>query len=204
MRKQLFCVFLWLMLTATAYAQSNSSNSAVYIDLNTGFLFSNNKEFGNTWRSFPALHANIQIPFYASRVEAGVRFTRYNGYTATEPDADFSSFYFYVGYGYPFKITSWYNLMPVFRLGRNLMLFDESAVYVNNDASEKFITDQSESEIAYELVLRNQLKITNRWFLNAELSYNHTFTYHPIPVTLFTIGVSYSFSQPHWLQDIIQ
>lgn len=204
MRKQVFCIILWIMAGGIALAQTNSTTKKVFIDLNTGFSIANNNSFTNTWDPLPAIHLNIRIPFYVGKFEGGARFIRYDGFAPSEMDSDFSSVFMYVGYGVSFKISSWYRIEPVIRFGNNLMIFDHAEVFVNNAGTEKFVTDKKESEFAYELVLRNQVQISSNWYVNTEISYNHTYTYYPLPVTLFTVGISYSFPQPRWLKDIVQ
>lgn len=204
MRKQFFGFFLWMMTANIAAAQSNAPAKKVFIDLNTGFSIENNNTFTNTWDPLPAIHLNIRLPFYIGKFEGGARYIRYDGFAPSQTDSDFSSVYMYLGYGVSFKISSWYRIEPVIRFGNNLMIFDEAEHYVNNAGTEQFTTDRNESEFALELVLRNQFQITNHLYLNTELSYNHTFTFHPLPVTLFSVGISYSFWEPNWLKTFIQ
>lgn len=203
MLKQLFCILLCLMISQAAVAQSTTAAEKVFIDINTGFTFIENS-FTQTWEAQPAWHVNLRIPFYAGQVEGGVRYTRYKGYAPSTTDSDFTSYYFYVGYSYPIEIFSWYQIAPVVRVGNNLMFFDEAEVYIYKTGTERFVTDKRESEFAYELALRNQFQLTDRWFIHASLSYNRTLTYYPLPVTVFSVGISYAFPQPDWLKDFIQ
>ncbi len=201
--KSIFCLLLLLIATAPAMAQSASDERKVFIDLNTGFSVTENS-FTETWDAYPALRLNLRLPFYAGRIEGGLRYTRFEGHAPTSTDSDFRSIYIYLGYSYPFKITSRYSISPTLHFGNNLMIFDESEVFTNQSSTERYATDQTESELTYELALRNQFQIFDRWYLHAVLSYNRTFTYYPLSVTFFSIGISYSFPQPGWLKNIIK
>ncbi len=203
MIRKLLTFIILLAWSTPVHAQTNSDIEKVYIDLNTGFSIIQNS-FTDTWDPYPALRLNLRLPFYAGQLEGGVRYTRFEGYAPTPTDSDFHSFYLYVGYSYPFEINSWFRIAPVIRFGSNLMVFDEAEVYTNKKGTEQFITDKAESEFAYELALRNQFQITDGWYIHAVLSYTRTFTYYPLSVTLFSVGISYSFSQPDWLKDFIQ
>ncbi len=203
MFKQTFCLLVSILWAVSASAQGKTDTEKVYIDVNTGFSIVSNS-FTRTWNPSPSFHVNVRLPFYAGQIEGGLRYIRFNSYVPTQTDSDFHSLFFHVGYNYPFKITSWYHLAPVFRFGTHLMVFDDVEVYTNQRGTERFTTDKMESEFAYELALRNQFQIANRLYLHAVLSYNRTFTYYPLPVTLFSIGISYSFPEPSWLNDFIK
>lgn len=201
MVKQLFCIFLVFGMTRAVFGQAQETPKKIFIGFNTS-LTVNQNDFTNTWEASPAYHLNIQLPFYAGYLEGGVRYTRFKGYAPTNTDSDFSSYYLYIGYNYPLRIASWYYLVPTLRIGNNLMAFDESESY--DDGPYNFTTDQTESEFAYELALRNRFILSDHWSLNAAISYNHTFTYYPLEITQISFGIAYSFQQPAWLKDIFQ
>lgn len=203
MLKQLFYIFIGLSMSGSALAQTASADQNVYIDLQTGLTFSQN-DFTRTWEAAPAFHLNVRVPFYTGQVEGGFRYTRFNGFAPSQTDSDFTSVFIYAGYTYPLKITSWLYLLPAIRFGNNLMIFDEAEVYTGGNGDFRFVTDRVESEFAYELALGGQFQLTEHLYIHTALSYNRTLTYYPLEVTLFSIGISYSFTQPDWIKDFIQ
>ena len=204
MAQKILCFFLFLICASGAKAQSEAEpTEQIYIDLSTNFSIVDNS-YTSTWKPGTGLHLNIRLPFYAGQIEAGMRYNQFDGPVFKEVDSNFKSLYLHLGWSYPITVASWYHIAPGFRFGNNLMLFDEARTYTNDSDTERFTVDTSESEFAYELVLRNQFNINEHWHINANISYSHTMTYFPLPVTYLSIGVSYSFSQPSWLKNIIQ
>lgn len=204
MIKRLAVVLLLLCWGNRSMAQSTElEDERFFIDLHTGLSVINNS-FTDTWDPSPAGHLNFRLPFYAGQLETGLRYTRFNGSTSSEEDSDFHSIYIHLGWNYPINVSSWYQISPTLRFGNHLMLFDELLVFTNDSGTERFITDQSESEFAYELALQNQIKLRDHWYINATISYNRTLTFFPLPVTLFSIGITRSFTQPTWLKTFIR
>lgn len=203
MIKWFLFIFFLLVIGISSFAQPvQQSKEHVYIDFNSSFSIVENS-FTQTWDPLPGLQLNVRAPFYAGQLEAGLRYTRFMGSAPSETDSDFHSVFAHIGWNYPVKITSRFEIDPSIRFGNHFMLFDESAVFTNNSGSERFVTDQSESEFAYEISLRNQFSLTENWHLSASISYNRTLTFFPLPVTLFSLGVSRSFEQPRWLKKFI-
>ncbi len=127
---------------------------------------------------------------------------RFNGMAPTDTDSDYNSFFLHLGWFYPFQITEQYQIMPGIRFGGNLMIFDESETFERGPF--RYVTDANEAEFAYELTLRNQYQITERLYLHATVSYNRTLTYFPLPLTMISGGISFSFDQPQWLKNFVQ
>lgn len=204
MIKRLAVIFLLLCCGNKGVAQTTElQDERLFVDLNTGLSVINNS-FTDTWEPSPAGHLNVRLPFYTGQLEAGLRYTRFNGNAPSKKDSDFHSIYIHLGWNYPINVSSWYQVSPTLRFGNHLMLFDESAVFTNNAGTERFVTDQSESEFAYELALQNQIQLSDHWYINATVSYNRTLTFFPLPVTLFSIGITRSFTQPTWLKKFIR
>lgn len=197
----LFVLFWWGSL-CTAHSQ-NVKNKPLYLDLSTGFSLVDNS-FTNTWQPSQAGQLNLRLPFFSSQLEGGLRYTRFNGEAPSQEDSDFHSLFIHLGWNYPLRITSGYTIAPTVRIGNHFMLFDESVTFTNNSGSERFVTDRSESEFAYELALQNQIKLSKKWQLHAGISYNRTLTFFPFSVTYFTVGLTRSFPQPTWLKKFIQ
>jgi hypothetical protein len=84
------------------------------------------------------------------------------------------------------------------------MIFDSSNIFTNQAGTEEFVTDQTESEFAYEFALRNGIRLSKHWQLNATLSYNRTLTFFPLSVTRISVGITYAFNEPEWLKDFVK
>lgn len=202
MIKKVLLLLLFILAGRAVSAQpSRTSNQDILINLNTGLSVVNNS-FTDTWKPKPSLHLNIQVPFYRTRLEAGARYMRFNGMASTETDSDFNSFFLHVGWLYPVNLTPKFKIMPALRFGGNLMLFDESETY--ESGSFRYVTDPNEFEFAYEIALRNEFQLSDHLYLHTTVSYNRTLTEIPLPITLISAGVSFSFDQPTWLKNFVQ
>jgi hypothetical protein len=194
--------FLIILLCIHTVAVAQHSNQ-VFVDLNSGLSIAQNS-FTDTWDPYPAGHLNVRVPFYAGQLEAGVRYTRFKGDAPSDRDSDFHSIFIHAGYSYPIQITNRYRLAPTLRFGNNQMIFDSSNIFTNQAGTEEFVTDQTESEFAYEFALRNGIRLSKHWQLNATLSYNRTLTFFPLSVTRISVGITYAFNEPEWLKDFVK
>lgn len=201
-RFTLALLILWFYNMAGAQAQQ-SQKDVFYVDLNTGFSLINNS-FTEMWDPAPAAQLNIRIPYHATQLEVGLRYTRFEGDAPSDEDSDFQSFFFHLGFNYQIRVTQDYHIAPTLRVGNNFMIFNESAVFTNNSGTERFVTDQAESEFSYELALQNHINLSDKWSVNATISYNRTLTFYPLRVTLFSVGITRSFSQPFWFKKFIK
>lgn len=202
MIKKVLLLVLFLFASRAGWAQpSGTGNQNIIVNLNTGLSVANNS-FTNNWEPKPALYLNVQVPFYRTRLEAGARYMRFNGMAPTETDSDYNSFFLHLGWLYPIQLAPKFKMMPALRFGGNLMLFDESETYESGPF--RYVTDPNEFEFAYEIALRNEFQISEHFYLHATVSYNHTLTEIPLPVTLISAGVSFSFDQPTWLKNFVQ
>lgn len=202
MIKKVLLVVLLIFAGQAGMAQpSEPVNQEILINLNTGISVAN-ISFTDTWEPQPALHLNMQVPFYKTRLEAGARYIRFIGRAPTETDSDYNSFFLHLGWLYPLQLTSRYKIMPAIRFGGTLMLFDESETYESGPF--RYVTDPNEFEFAYEIALRNEFQVSDHFYLHATVSYNRTLTEIPLPITLISAGVSFSFDEPTWLKNFIQ
>lgn len=206
-KKVTLCFSVFLLFQAShiqkAHGQTLDKDHAVFIGVNTGMAVIENS-FTNEFRPSPAVRLNLRFPFLAGQIEGGVRFLRFNRHAHTQTDSDFRSFYIYAGYFYPFHITDWYAVGPALYVGYNLIYYNQAKVYTNKLGNFHYITDTVDGEYAYELSLRNQFRISRHWFINASLSYNHTYTKVPLPLTMVSMGISYAFSEPGWLKTFLR
>lgn len=171
------------------------------LSVHSGTVLSSN-EFTQTWSPRPGLHLNLRVPYHRIYLELGSRYMRFEGEAPTETDSDFHSILFYLGAAYPVAVTERFSISPAVRFGNNLMIFDEPEVF--EKGSFRFKTDPAEMEFSYELALRNEFMITDRWSVHAALSYNRTLTNFAIPLTMISAGVSYAFPEPRWLKNFLQ
>lgn len=187
--------------TNTAHSQSLNNDNAIFIGVNGGLSPIENS-FTKEFTPSPAVSFNISFPYLAGRLEGGIRYIHFDGHANTNVNSDFKSFYIYAGYYYPFKITDWYSLGPVLRIGYILIYYQDRRIYT--DGPFQYKTERVEGEFAYEFALRNQFQISNHLLLQASIFYNHTYTNIPLPLTMVSVGISYAFSEPEWFKTIIK
>lgn len=203
-RKSLLFILAFVLFGTPreAFGQTPGEGRApAYFSLNTGFNMAENA-FTGTWHPRPAVHLNMQFPFYGSYIEFGSRYIRFRGDAPTTTDSDFHSLFFYLGWSHPVRIGNRYELSPIIRFGNNLMIFDEPEVF--EKGSFRFQTDPTEMEFAYEVGLLNRVKLNERWSIHAGISYNRTLTHFPLPLTMISAGISYAFPQPPWLNHFLR
>ena len=201
MRRLIFASLI-LLFPIASFAQSTGPDSRkLYIDANTGLQLADNA-FTQTWSALPSLQINIRPPFYSGQIEAGLRYMRFLGDAPTRTNSNFHSFFFYLGWSYPVQVTSRFQIGPTLRFGNTLMIFDEPEIFESDP--HRFVTDTAEIEFAYELALRNQYRLSDNWHVHATISYNRTLTEFPIPLSMLSAGVTYSFSSPSWIKKFLQ
>ena len=161
--------------------------------------------FTNNWNASPSLHLGLRAPYHLGNLEAGARYTHYSSGNANYQDASFTSFFVYVGWEYALNLSDKLSVAPGLRFGNSFLTFQNPATYPAEGPFGEYVFDPHESEFAYELFTRLQYKLGDSpWRLHSSFSYNHTLTYHPMPVGLLSVGISRSFETPSWFKDFLQ
>ncbi|HLR31566.1 MAG TPA: hypothetical protein VK074_03700 [Fodinibius sp.] len=164
-----------------------------------------NNTFTRNWDRSPDVHLGARVDYHAGKLEAGVRYAAYNAGNSDYGEAGFSSYFVYIGWEYPVRLTDQLTLAPGLRFGNNFMAFDNSMVYPPTGGWGPYPFDSHESEFAYELFTRLEYTLAGSpWLLHTSFAYNRTLTYHPLPVGLISFGVSRSFGVPSWLKNLLQ
>lgn len=195
---------LFLFLTARVGTAQEKSYEHITLDANSAVSVLQNS-FTRNWESSPGFHLAARTNYHAGNLEAGLRYTDYNVKNPNYGEADFSSYFIYIGWEYPLKLFRGLTLAPGLRFGNNYMNFDNSKIYPPTGSWGEYPFDSHESEFAYEIFSRLEYTIGNSpWHLHTGFSYNRTLTYHPLSVGLISFGISRSFVTPSWLKNFLQ
>ncbi|WP_372635488.1 hypothetical protein [Fodinibius sp.] len=204
MIKKTVLLVLFLFLVARAGYTQEGSYERFTVDANSALSVLHNA-FTDNWESPPSLHLGTRVTYHAGNLEAGLRYTDYN---VTNPDygeADFSSYFIYIGWEYPFTLYRGLTLAPGLRFGNNFMSFDNPKVYPPTSGWAAYPFDPHESEFAYELIARLEYSPgTSPWRIHSGFAFNRTLTYHPLSVGLISFGISRSFATPSWLKNFLK
>ena len=161
-------------------------------------------ELLDRWDSKPHLQLSLQTPFYAGDLEAGLRYTQVTNAPGFQDYSDFQTAFIYLGWGYDFAVSERFRIGPLLRFGTSFFHYDEAKGYTGPSAGWTYEFDTSESEFAYELLLRGVYRLSESISAHTELTYNRTLTYHPIRLTYITAGITYTFHTPQWLKKVLK
>ncbi|GAA5523211.1 hypothetical protein LQ318_15765 [Aliifodinibius salicampi] len=198
----LFLFVLWIGLGYIVQAQS--TYDSITLDGSSALpLLENN--FTQNWNISPAAHLGMRVKYHLGSIQLGIRYNRYSSGNPVYEDGSFDSYFIYVGWEYPFSFSNRLSFAPGLRFGNNYMAFDNPATYPATGVWGEYIFDPHESEFAYELFGRLEYSFTkNPWSLHSTFSYNRTLTYHPMPVSMLSFGISRSFATPSWLKSFFK
>ena len=199
------CIFVILLLCLgnTAYGQKGAYDR-LSVDI-SGATSTFENSFTNNWEASPSLHLGLRAPYHLGNLEAGVRYTNYNSGNPDYQDASFTSFFVYVGWEYALDLSDRLSIAPGLRFGNSFLTFQNPATYPAEGPFGEYVFDPHESEFAYEFFTRLQYQLGNSpWSLHSSFSYNRTLTFHPMPVGLFSVGISRSFATPPWFKDFLR
>jgi|GEM_PF-899701 len=204
--KRYLLLLALLCISLPGFAQDSSHNT-ISFDLGGSASIANNT-FTNTWNPSLSPQLGLRLNYHFGSLEAGVRYTSFEGGRSDFADTDkssFTSFFIYAGWEYPFEISSHFILAPGFRFGNSYLTFDHPPTYPPSGSFGEYKFDAHESEFAYELFMRLQYSPTDGpWSIYSSLSYNRTLTYHTMPLGLISVGISRSFATPTWLKDFLK
>lgn len=144
----------------------------------------------------------LRSPYYSGEFETGARYIRYDEQSFDE--SGFRSVYLFLGWHYPLSVTDNISIAPGFRIGTNFLTQDNKKMYFGGSANQPFIFHEDESIFAYELILRSKWAVSGRTSLTGSISYNRSILQIPFSVVYTSVGLSRTFSLPHWLQTVIK
>lgn len=201
--KTVILVFFLILSAKVGYTQDKRYEH-VTLDANSTVSVLQNT-FTKNWESSPGLHLGARVNYHAGNLEAGLRYTDYSTSNPRYGEADFSSYFIYIGWEYPFTLYRELTLAPGLRFGNNFMNFDSPKVYPPTGSWGEYPFDSHESEFAYELFIRLEYIVGNSpWRIHSGFAYNRTLTYHPMPVGFVSFGIGRSFATPSWLKNFLQ
>ena len=194
----LFIPFLAMLPARKSMAQQ-SAFDRISVSIQAAQPLSQN-DFTGIWSGRENAHLNITTPYHAGELQAGVRYTRFVHDPELSQYASFHSAFIYAGWGIGIPFSSRLSFGPAFRFGTHMMRFDRNKVYTAASGSWAYKFDRGENEFAYELLGQARYRFSDRWSIVGEVTYNRTLTYHPIGITLASLGISLDINSPEWFK----
>jgi len=177
------------------YPAVSKENSDAFTNIKLGLNFiknTNNNVFHEYWAPDQGVEFYGQMPFYFGQIEGGIHFVPYENRAAVP---EFLSFYYYLGWGETLKFlgpVTWYNGL---RIGNYNMNFDDSNI---NE------TQRSESELCVGLQSKIRYSIFSNFEVELSAIYLKVFTYKRVELAFISAGLTYGFSTPQWIREILE
>ena len=196
-----------ITLFVVLYAPKASAQTEAFETISAGAFLGQTiagNELLDRWESKPGLQFSLMAPFYAGKLETGIRYTQFTNSPEFPGYSDFQSTFIYLGWGYDFALSDKLKVGPLLRFGTAFYKYDEAKLYSRPGADWAYNFDTNESEFAYELLFRGAYRLSENFSAYAELTYNRTLTYHPIRLNYVTAGIIYTFDTPPWLKKVLK
>jgi hypothetical protein len=200
--KHFLIIFLLVLTSLVAphlYSQDNLSApdstvafSNVSIEICAVFDVNRNS-FHHNWDPKFGGEVIFAAPFYFGHIQTGIHMYLYEGKNEQFPDL--LSSYIFLGWGIQLEMSSWLNWYNGLRVGVYVMDFDDEDI--NR-------TQQRESELGLGLSSEFTIRITQKWRARIGLGYMNIYTNPHLELTMISLGVTYTFDSPNWLQDFLK
>lgn len=192
----------WLTLLLVLIVWTPNSVAAQEAFSKVGLTFTAHQHLGNTdftrkWTPRAGLGAEITTPYYSGNIETGLRVFRFDQFSFE--NSGFYSYMIFVGWNYRYATSDNLFLVPGVRLGNNFIVHDEDKIY-----GGEYRFPRKESEIFYEVQLRIEYDISNRFGFYISTSYNRTLFNIPFSAFYGTAGLSLSLQSPEWLKQSLR
>jgi len=199
--KNIFTSLILIFLILILHVSINSCLYAEEVDQSfTSIAFKLNLQTNTNrnllhrfWIHNLGAEAEIEMPFYAGDMRAGLHLYQYNGRNEIYPDYLVS--FFYIGWGVNVTLSSKISWFNGIRLGSYQMSFDDTDI--NS-------TQKEESELAVGIDSRVNLNISKKWSGQIGIGYISVFTYKRIQLLNLTIGIAYTIDSPTWLTEFFR
>jgi hypothetical protein len=145
------------------------------------------------WTAIIGGEAEVELPFYAGKIKAGLHLFQFNGINEEYPDYLVS--YFYIGWGGDISLSSQISWFNGIRLGSYQMRFDDTDI----NPTQRF-----ESELGAGIDSRLDLKISTRWSGQIGIGYIAIFTHKKLELINLSIGISYTIDSPSWFTELLK
>ncbi len=143
------------------------------------------------WTPKSGFSCFISTSFYFGYVQSGLQLLPFDGKKSDYPDFSFS--YIYAGWGYELKISRSLDLYFGLTTGSTVMFFQEAN---RESAYEQELSMGIDCSLAFSF--KPEMAVT--FSLNDRLIY----TYHPIRITCFSIGLTCTIKTPGWIKIILE
>ena len=145
------------------------------------------------WNKEKGYEGIVETPFYYGNILAGLRILSFSGKKPSYQN--FSSNYYFVGWGKDFNIVNRVTLFAGFRVGGFAMSFaDDSLTAYQKD----------ETELAAGINTKLNFQILSNIFFNVSAEYSAVFTHKRIELFLLAAGISYKFETPSWMKEFLK
>ena len=135
----------------------------------------------------------VNMPFYAGKIKAGLQLDQFNGKIENYPD--YLVTFFYLGWGVDISLFSHLSWINGVRLGSYQMRFDDTDINP---------TQRVESELAVGIDTGLNFNLSARWMGHIGLGYVAVYTYKKIELLNLSIGISFIIECPSWLREILK
>jgi len=187
-------VFLFPLLSGSQLLAEDSATAFKSLSFRLNLLTNTNRNIlHHYWEPVIGGEAEVEMPFYAGNMRAGLQLFQFNGRSETYPDYLVS--FLYIGWGVEISLFSqldWYNGI---RLGSYQMRFDDTDINP---------TQRIESELGFGVDTGLNLKISSGWRSHIGVGYIVVFTYKKIELLNFSVGISYTLAAPAWLTELLK
>jgi hypothetical protein len=189
------CSFIALLSVQSFSSPACAADSIPSDSLEVGISYIenvNSNGFHDFWKHGRGIELFTAMPLYYGSIQGGVRILSFG--QKAEGIPGFQSHYFYLGLGKKWPLAPWLGLHTGIDIGSEQMWFDDDVEGGTN----------LESEFAMNVGARLICSMNTHWMLNVSGNYEVIFTHKPIRLVVAAVGVSYSFSTPHWVKEFLK
>lgn len=169
----------------------------------SGDLITGGNSILDHWDYTPGVTLELRSPYYRGEFEAATRFVRFRD--GSFENSSFRSYYVYLGWFYPIRISERFSAAPGIRIGNHFLIQDHIKKYfLGEEDTNPYTFQRDESEFAYEIALRTEYRLSDAYKLHFSASYNRTLINIPFSVIYTSIGITRTINTPGWLKRIVR
>ncbi|PKL88053.1 MAG: hypothetical protein CVV23_12170 [Ignavibacteriae bacterium HGW-Ignavibacteriae-2] len=191
--KNLFLLLIMLLPPSGLYSQNVESEVFETITLSAGY----NKnismgELNKYWNADKGASLKIESPFYAGLLGVGVDGQLFTSNSLLQPD--YKSFFIYMYWQYQLKLLFNTSLRAGVKFGSYVMIFNDVTL-------SEF--ESNESELGIGASFQYDIPVSKIFTFYVQSDFVTVFTMKRIKLFNAGAGVSYNFTSPEWIKDIL-
>ena len=193
--KILLILFLPLILvnSSALFAENpNKTFSSLTFKLNL-LTNTNRNTLHQYWSPYLGGEAEVETPFYAGNIQAGLHLFQFNG--KQEAYVDYWVTFLYISWGRDISLLSQIKWFNGIRIGSYQMRFDDTEINP---------TQRVESELAAGFDSRFKIEISSQWSCQLGIGYIVVFTHKKLELMNLSVGVAYMIDSPTWLMEFLR